>query len=233
MATRMKQRRGTAAEWASQNPVLDDGEIGFETDTKVIKIGDGVSVWDALETAHLDKTGGSMTGALVLVAPESDNEAARKTDVDVVATAFSDADEILTTAISDHEALNAPHNATALATPSRIMVRDAEGRAQVVSPAVSSDVANRGYVDTENVFHHQDLRFVRSNKDSEGLFTTIQWYRTDTTLHMDSVLSGGITPGYTTRTVREYDVDGTTVLSTATYTLSYDDDGDITQEVFV
>lgn len=48
MATRMLQRRGTSAEWAAQNPVLSPGEIGFETDTKMMKIGDGVTNWNSL-----------------------------------------------------------------------------------------------------------------------------------------------------------------------------------------
>lgn len=48
MGTRMQQRRGTAAEWAAANPVLASGELGFETDTKIIKIGDGVSTWTQL-----------------------------------------------------------------------------------------------------------------------------------------------------------------------------------------
>ena len=45
MATRMIQRRGTAAEWTAANPVLAAGEIGFETDTTKFKFGDGVTAW--------------------------------------------------------------------------------------------------------------------------------------------------------------------------------------------
>jgi hypothetical protein len=45
MATRMIQRRGTAAEWTSANPVLAAGEIGFETDTTKFKFGDGTTAW--------------------------------------------------------------------------------------------------------------------------------------------------------------------------------------------
>jgi microcystin-dependent protein len=41
----MLQKRGTAAEWAALNPILEDGEIGFARDTNVIKIGDGVTHW--------------------------------------------------------------------------------------------------------------------------------------------------------------------------------------------
>ena len=53
MATRMQQRRGTAAQWISTNsgngPVLNAGEIGFEVDTNKFKIGDGVNHWVDLD----------------------------------------------------------------------------------------------------------------------------------------------------------------------------------------
>ena len=49
MATRMQQRRGTADQWLSADPVLDIGEIGFETDTNSFKIGDGVNSWVLLD----------------------------------------------------------------------------------------------------------------------------------------------------------------------------------------
>jgi hypothetical protein len=48
MAIRMQQRRATAEQWNSANPVLGDGEIGFETDTGKFKIGNGVNNWDEL-----------------------------------------------------------------------------------------------------------------------------------------------------------------------------------------
>ena len=48
MATRMQQRRGTAAQWTAGNPVLAAGEIGFETDTSKFKMGNGSSTWSDL-----------------------------------------------------------------------------------------------------------------------------------------------------------------------------------------
>jgi hypothetical protein len=48
MATRMQQRRGTAAQWADANPILNVGEIGYETDTNKFKIGDGTNHWNDL-----------------------------------------------------------------------------------------------------------------------------------------------------------------------------------------
>jgi hypothetical protein len=53
MATRMQQRRGTAAQWISTNggagPVLNAGEMGWESDTNKFKIGDGVNNWTSLD----------------------------------------------------------------------------------------------------------------------------------------------------------------------------------------
>jgi hypothetical protein len=45
MAVRQQQRRGTAAQWTSANPILAPGEIGFETNTNKFKIGDGTNRW--------------------------------------------------------------------------------------------------------------------------------------------------------------------------------------------
>jgi hypothetical protein len=41
-------RRGTAAEWTARNTLLLPGEVGLETDTQKIKIGDGVTRWQSL-----------------------------------------------------------------------------------------------------------------------------------------------------------------------------------------
>lgn len=47
---RILQRRDTAANWSTTNPILAEGEIGIITDgAKGYKIGDGVTRWNALE----------------------------------------------------------------------------------------------------------------------------------------------------------------------------------------
>ena len=55
--TIIQHRRGTAAEWTSENPVLNSGEIGYETDTAKFKFGDGSSTWEqepcCLETREI------------------------------------------------------------------------------------------------------------------------------------------------------------------------------------
>jgi hypothetical protein len=57
----MQQRRGTASQWISTNagagPILNAGEIGWESDTNKFKIGDGVNNWTSLDYfADVDST---------------------------------------------------------------------------------------------------------------------------------------------------------------------------------
>ena len=49
MATRIQLRRGIASSWTSSNPILASGEVGVETDTNKVKIGDGSSNWNELD----------------------------------------------------------------------------------------------------------------------------------------------------------------------------------------
>jgi hypothetical protein len=44
----MQQRRGTSEQWTLANPILSEGEVGFETDNSQFKIGDGVNRWEDL-----------------------------------------------------------------------------------------------------------------------------------------------------------------------------------------
>lgn len=46
--TRIQLKHGLAASWTEKNPVLLAGEIGIETDTLKMKVGDGISNWKTL-----------------------------------------------------------------------------------------------------------------------------------------------------------------------------------------
>jgi hypothetical protein len=76
MATRMQQRRGTAAQWTAADPVLGAGEIGFETDTGKFKMGDGTSSWTELyyflDSNDLD-LGGSLDDYIPLTQKGANN----------------------------------------------------------------------------------------------------------------------------------------------------------------
>lgn len=68
MSTKIQLRRGTSAQWTAANPVLADGEMGFETDSGKIKIGNGIVAWTQLQYADFGITGsgGSAAGITAL-----------------------------------------------------------------------------------------------------------------------------------------------------------------------
>ena len=63
----VKVKRATAARWASQNPVLAAGEIGYETDTRKIKLGDGTSSWTQLSYLVAEGTGAAGQAATIRI----------------------------------------------------------------------------------------------------------------------------------------------------------------------
>jgi hypothetical protein len=74
MATRMQQRRGTAAQWTAADPILAAGEIGFETDSNQFKIGDGVNAWSDLSYfKNLEDLGGTLDDYIPLTQRAANN----------------------------------------------------------------------------------------------------------------------------------------------------------------
>jgi hypothetical protein len=57
MAVTIQIRRGTAAEWTAANTVLAAGELGYETDTGYIKVGDGSTAWNSVAYSVEGSTG--------------------------------------------------------------------------------------------------------------------------------------------------------------------------------
>lgn len=48
MAIQIQLRRGTTTEWEATNPILAEGELGYDTTTGGFKVGNGVDDWTAL-----------------------------------------------------------------------------------------------------------------------------------------------------------------------------------------
>ena len=71
----------------------------------------------------------------------------------------------------------------------------------------------------------KNATITREDKDKFGIFKTVKYKKSDGTLLLSSELSGGIAPQYTIRTETLYN--GTV----NTYTLTYDESGDIVSEV--
>lgn len=104
---------------------------------------------------------------------------------------------------------------------------------EVVNTDTSAEVDAKIQAHNDLLTAHMEekVKMTKSGKDANGIFTTLTYSRTDDTIFATSILSGGTSPEYTTRTETIYDVDGTTPLSTITYTRSYDSDGDLVSEV--
>lgn len=62
----IQMRRDTASNWTSNNPTLESGEWGYESDTKNLKLGDGSTAW-----ADLPYYGLSPAGAMSIYAGSS------------------------------------------------------------------------------------------------------------------------------------------------------------------
>ena len=63
-------RRDTAANWVSVNPTLAAGEIGYESDTNLFKIGTGSTEWIFLNYAAVTTNSTSTLTNKTLTAPE-------------------------------------------------------------------------------------------------------------------------------------------------------------------
>jgi hypothetical protein len=88
MATRMQQRRGTAAQWTQADPILAAGEIGFESDTGQFKIGDGINHWEELSYfKNLEDLGGDLDDYIPLTQKGANNGVATLTAQGQVASA--------------------------------------------------------------------------------------------------------------------------------------------------
>ena len=98
-----------------------------------------------------------------------------------------------------------------------------EAITNVVS-AIGTDVKSLfGNVGKLLDFFNPDLTITKLNIDATGIFTTVEYRRTDTTLAKLSTLSGGTGSAYATRTINFYAEDGITVSKTLIFPLAYAD----------
>lgn len=141
MSVEIRLRRGTAAQWAAANPVLALAEPGYETDTRVLKLGNGVTAWNSLPAvsdeeaqAILDEARAARdTAAAHAGAAEG---AASSTDT-VMAARIADPNSqtrpavagVVDTAIDDADVLKGDqHRAPKTGKTDAFRVRDTSGR---------------------------------------------------------------------------------------------------------
>lgn len=94
----------------------------------------------------------------------------------------------------------------------------------VLIDAIDNKVAGKDNIDPV-------LNVLKSNIDANGIYTVVEWKRTDNTMYRKSTLSNADAEGnYQTQTIEFYDVDGTTLLKTQVWELTYDDNGNVSSE---
>ncbi len=68
----LRARRGTASQWAVENPILASGELGYATDAAILKCGDGTTAWldlDGLQTGEVSPGSAVITWDDVITSP--------------------------------------------------------------------------------------------------------------------------------------------------------------------
>lgn len=134
-------RRDIAANWALKNPVLAAGEMGFETDTIRLKIGDGFTSWNFLNYfATNTASGGGGTGTVTSVNVTS-------TDIDISGAPVTTAGTI--NLALKNTGVNAGTYGSTASIP--IITVDAKGRVTNVS------VTNLSSVFITRVLHDDSL----------------------------------------------------------------------------
>ncbi len=159
MATRMQQRRGTAAQWTSADPILAAGEIGFESDTIKFKIGNGVDHWSDLNYFVDGAT--LVDGAPGLLDTLNELAAAIGDDPAFFATVASDVSAVQST-LSTHET----------------------DSTNVHGITNTADLATKSYADTAVSTHNSDTTNIHGISDTADLV-----YDADLDAHTNSTTS--------------------------------------------
>ncbi|CAB4174904.1 hypothetical protein UFOVP1131_76 [uncultured Caudovirales phage] len=168
MANIIKPRRDTAANWASVNPTLAAGEIGYDSTNKQFKIGTGSTAWTSLpfstespdgaqakaDTAESDAISSAASDATTKVSTHAGLTATHGVSGAIVGTTNT---QTLTGKTIDGNSntltvLNAQTTATSANTASAIVLRDAQGsfsagKITIETPTAALHAATKGYVD--------------------------------------------------------------------------------------
>jgi hypothetical protein len=141
MATEIKLRRDISTNWTSTNPILAQGEPGYETDTGKLKLGDGTTAWASLA---YQAAANIVDGTIV--------------NADINASAAI-VDTKLATIATAGKVSNSATTATDANTASAIVARDASGNftagtiTAAVTGAASSNVLKAGDTMTGALVH--------------------------------------------------------------------------------
>jgi hypothetical protein len=176
MATRMQQRRGTAAQWISTNggdgPVLNAGEIGFEVDTNKFKIGDGINHWVDLNYFT------DAEGALAEVTALIDGAPAALNTLNELAAAINDDPAFFTTIatnLSNHQSdttnIHGIADTSLLATTANVATAVSTASSDATTKANAAQAAAETTASNALSSHESDTTNVHGITDTAALAT--------------------------------------------------------------
>ena len=212
MATRMQQRRGTAAQWTAANPVLGAGEIGLETDTNKFKVGNGSTAYTSLtyfvdaatvmDSAEVTSAVSSAIDAIIDAAPNTLNT------FNEIAAAIGDDPSFINTIASQFANTNGAVNALGnnFSTLSNTVTTNANTLSELnsdVNDHISANTSVHGISNVFNLVYDEDLTAVSNslathssaNTSVHGISNTLNLVYTN-----DARLSDERTPSSTSVT---------------------------------
>jgi len=176
MAVNILLRRGTAAEWTASNPILLEGEVGVETDSKKLKVGDGLTVWASLPYITLTPTAAASLYAPI-ANPTFTGTVSLDTGVSIVfegATANAYETTLAVTDPTADRTLSLPNATGTLATQEHVASELGTHSSDTTSVHGIGDtaaLATMTYADTAVSTHSADTTSVHGIADTADLAT--------------------------------------------------------------
>ena len=156
-------RHGTAANWLSRNPILAQGEYGLETDTFLLKIGDGVRTWINLpylnkldDTYFTQENDGTITFSDSFKNTISALEAAAGQAIENL--------QITTAPVNDYDVPNKKYVDDAIAAAGHLK----RLIAQVLPDAATADVNTLYMVPAQSGDHYEEYMVINGAWDMVG-----------------------------------------------------------------
>jgi hypothetical protein len=198
MAVQIQLRNDTAANWTAENPILAVGEVGVETSTGQVKVGDGTTAWNSLgyfgiSSAYVDNA----------VAGIVDSAPSTLDTLNELAAALGD-DANFATTVTSSLALKANSVGATLTSP---VLTSAFETATVSATAATGTVA----VDIKT----STVKYFTANASANWTFN----FRGNSSTTLDSMLAAGqsatvaflVTNGATAYRPTAFQIDGSAV----------------------
>lgn len=206
MTTKIKLRRAAAASWTSVNPILDLGEMGIETDTYKLKVGNGTDTWSNL--AYFVHAWSDISGKPTVIASGSTKSAARSA--------------------IDAASLDSNGKVPASELPNSIMEYQGTWNASTNSPSLVDGTGSAG--DVYRVSTAGSRNFGSGSISFEVgdyvIYSGSVWEKSDTT---DAVSSVAGRTGSVTLTVADIGGDTTTALGVGSLEVGHASDTTVTR----